>query len=160
MKRILLICAAALLVLAAAALIVLDLPSFPPLELDRITSAAASTVLYDARGEELNGLYSGRERVWAPLSALPEHLPQAFIAAEDARFYSHPGVDVRRIFGLRSHNYTISCENGTFIFDVIGYGHGVGMSQWGAKFYADQGKNYRDILRIYYKGISFSTLEI
>ena len=70
------------------------------------------------------------------------------------------GTDVRRIFGLRSHNYTISCENGTFIFDVIGYGHGVGMSQWGAKFYADQGKNYRDILRIYYKGISFSTLEI
>lgn len=113
MKRILLICAAALLVLAAAALIVLDLPSFPPLELDRITSAAASTVLYDARGEELNGLYSGRERVWAPLSALPEHLPQAFIAAEDARFYSHPGVDVRRIFGaLLSNIRTLSFSEG------------------------------------------------
>ncbi|MBR6523127.1 MAG: stage II sporulation protein D [Clostridia bacterium] len=70
------------------------------------------------------------------------------------------GTDVRRIFGLRSHNYTLSCKNGTFIFDVVGYGHGVGMSQWGAKFYADQGKNYRDILRIYYKDISFSTLEI
>lgn len=70
------------------------------------------------------------------------------------------GTDMRRIFGLRSHNYTLTYENEKFIFDVIGYGHGVGMSQWGAKFYADEGKNYRDILRIYYKGISFSTLEI
>lgn len=70
------------------------------------------------------------------------------------------GTDVRRIFGLRSHNYTLTYKNGTFIFDVVGYGHGVGMSQWGAKFYADQGKNYRDILRIYYSGISFANSEI
>ena len=70
------------------------------------------------------------------------------------------GTDVRRIFGLRSHNYILSYENGTFFFDVVGYGHGVGMSQWGAKFYADQGKNYRDILRIYYSGISFANTGI
>lgn len=65
------------------------------------------------------------------------------------------GTDMRRIFGLRSHNYTLSYINGKFNFDVYGYGHGVGMSQWGAKFYADEGKNYRDILRIYYKGVDF-----
>ncbi len=70
------------------------------------------------------------------------------------------GTDMRRIFGLRSHNYNLTLNNNTFYFEVLGYGHGVGMSQWGAKFYADDGKNYRDILRIYYKGISFSTLEI
>ena len=70
------------------------------------------------------------------------------------------GTDVRRVFGLRSHNYTLSYQQDTFTFDVVGFGHGVGMSQWGAKFYADQGKNYHDILRIYYKGISFSSLEI
>lgn len=70
------------------------------------------------------------------------------------------GTDVRNIFGLRSHNYTISFKDNHFVFDVIGYGHGVGMSQWGAKFYAEQGKNYRDILRIYYSGISFAGLEI
>lgn len=70
------------------------------------------------------------------------------------------GTDVRRIFGLRSHNYTLNYENGKFLFDVVGYGHGVGMSQWGAKFYADQGKNYRDILRIYYSGISFANSEV
>ena len=70
------------------------------------------------------------------------------------------GTDVRRIFSLRSHNYTLSYKNGKFVFDVVGYGHGVGMSQWGAKFYADEGKNYRDILRIYYTGISFAGPEI
>lgn len=70
------------------------------------------------------------------------------------------GTDIRRIFSLRSHNYTLTYENGKFVFDVKGYGHGVGMSQWGAKFYADEGKNYRDILRIYYTGISFANLEI
>lgn len=70
------------------------------------------------------------------------------------------GTDVRRIFSLRSHNYTLTYSDGNFIFDVVGYGHGVGMSQWGAKFYADEGKNYRDILRIYYSGISFANLSI
>ena len=69
------------------------------------------------------------------------------------------GTDIRRIFSLRSHNYSLTYQNGNFTFDVVGYGHGVGMSQWGAKFYADEGKNYRDILRIYYKGISFANLE-
>ena len=70
------------------------------------------------------------------------------------------GTDIRRIFSLRSHNFTLSCNGENFIFDVIGYGHGVGMSQWGAKFYAEQGKNYRDILRIYYSGIAFESSEI
>lgn len=70
------------------------------------------------------------------------------------------GTDIRRIFSLRSHNFTLSCNGEKFIFDVVGYGHGVGMSQWGAKFYAEQGKNYRDILRIYYKGITFTDTEV
>ncbi len=65
------------------------------------------------------------------------------------------GTEVRTLFSLRSHNYRLSFKDDTFIFDVVGYGHGVGMSQWGAKFYADDGKNYRDILRIYYKGVEF-----
>ena len=69
------------------------------------------------------------------------------------------GTEIRKIFSLRSHNYTLTYKNNTFIFDVLGYGHGVGMSQWGAKFYADEGKNYRDILRIYYKGISFEKIK-
>ena len=65
------------------------------------------------------------------------------------------GTEIRSLFSLRSHNYTLSYADGTFTFNVKGYGHGVGMSQWGAKYYAEEGKNYKDILKIYYSGISF-----
>ena len=36
-------------------------------------------------------------RVWVPLEELPEHVPRAFIAAEDRRFWEHPGIDVTSI---------------------------------------------------------------
>jgi len=39
-----------------------------------------------------------------------------------------------------------------FLFVGSGFGHGVGMSQWGAKAYADDGWDYRDILLHYYRG--------
>jgi len=65
------------------------------------------------------------------------------------------GTEIRSLFSLRSHNFTLSYSDGTFTFNVKGYGHGVGMSQWGAKYYAEEGKNYKDILKIYYSGISF-----
>ena len=65
------------------------------------------------------------------------------------------GTEIRSLFSLRSHNYTLSYSGGTFTFNVKGYGHGVGMSQWGAKYYAEEGKSYKDILQIYYTGINF-----
>ena len=39
------------------------------------------------------------DRVWIPLSDIPAHVQQAIISAEDVRFYSHNGVDIKRIFG-------------------------------------------------------------
>ena len=68
------------------------------------------------------------------------------------------GPAVRTALGLRSHNYQFEIKDGKFIFTVKGYGHGVGMSQWGARFYAEEGKNYRDILRLYYRGVSFDNI--
>lgn len=67
------------------------------------------------------------------------------------------GTQMRTIFNLRSHNYNIEL-NDKVTFNVKGYGHGVGMSQWGAKFHAEKGKNYRDILRNYYSGIDFENI--
>lgn len=40
----------------------------------------------------------------------------------------------------------------TFTFTGSGFGHGIGMSQWGAKQMGDEGKTYRDILSFYYRG--------
>ena len=43
-----------------------------------------------------------------------------------------------------------------FVIDGRGWGHGVGMSQWGARGYAEQGWRYDRILRHYYRGISLA----
>lgn len=62
------------------------------------------------------------------------------------------GSDVRAALELRSSNFTISFEDNKFIFEVKGYGHGLGLSQYGAHYMAQQGKNYKEILLHYYSG--------
>lgn len=62
------------------------------------------------------------------------------------------GKDLRRIFNLRSSCFKLSCENERAVFEVMGYGHGVGMSQYGANTLAKEGYNYKDILTHYYSG--------
>lgn len=63
------------------------------------------------------------------------------------------GTEIRNIFGLKSANFTVSAASETVTFDVLGYGHGVGMSQKGANLMAQQGKNYTEILSHYYTNI-------
>ncbi|MFR3226543.1 MAG: hypothetical protein ACLTNY_06245, partial [Blautia massiliensis (ex Durand et al. 2017)] len=60
---------------------------------------------------------------------------------------------------LRSQcfTFTYNAEKDAFIFDVYGYGHGCGMSQWGAVGYAQNGWGYQDILLHYYPGASITT---
>ena len=55
------------------------------------------------------------------------------------------GTAVRALFGLQSTNFTITTAEDSITFHTIGYGHGVGLSQYGAKYMAEQGKRlYRD----------------
>lgn len=63
------------------------------------------------------------------------------------------GVEARTIFGLRSANFTIEIIENKVKFTVIGYGHGVGMSQTGADALAKQGSNYEDIIKHFYVGV-------
>lgn len=69
------------------------------------------------------------------------------------------GREVRERLGLRSANFTIAKKADSYLFTVYGYGHGAGMSQYGAAFLAEQGQSYREILQHYYTDISFSILE-
>src|SRR5688500_15549025 len=55
-----------------------------------------ATLVYSADGE-LAGEFYLQKRVVVPLDRIPEHVRQAFIAAEDRRFWEHPGFD---IFGI------------------------------------------------------------
>lgn len=64
------------------------------------------------------------------------------------------GVEARTIFGLKSANFTVEQIEGDLIkFTVIGYGHGVGMSQTGADALAKQGSNCEEIIKHYYIGV-------
>lgn len=66
------------------------------------------------------------------------------------------GTQLRNIFDLRSTNFSLDYSEGKFIFTVSGYGHGVGMSQYGANVMAENGSDYKEILAHYYPG---TTLE-
>ncbi len=68
------------------------------------------------------------------------------------------GAALRNIIGantLRSTAFDISYNNGVFCFTTYGYGHGVGMSQWGAQLLSTKdGLKYDQILRYYYSGVT------
>jgi stage II sporulation protein D len=65
------------------------------------------------------------------------------------------GKQVREILGLRSSDFTVKQDGDNMIFTTYGYGHGAGMSQYGAECMAKDGKSYKDILSYYYTGIEF-----
>ena len=66
------------------------------------------------------------------------------------------GTEIRKLFGLKSANFTISTSPDEMIFTVLGYGHGVGMSQTGANYMAKNGKKYTEILSHYYTNIQIT----
>ena len=67
---------------------------------------------------------------------------------------SFSGDEIRRNLGLRSSNFKIDINENTAHFTAYGYGHGVGMSQYGAEFMARENTGYKDILMHYYTDVS------
>lgn len=74
----------------------------------------------------------------------------------DNKIYS--GVELRNILGLRSTDFEINIDNGIVKITTKGYGHGVGMSQYGANKLANQGYNYQDILKHYYTNVQITSV--
>jgi len=68
------------------------------------------------------------------------------------------GSQVRSLFSLRSAAFEVEWNGETFVFSVTGYGHGVGMSQYGANAMAKEGSTFRDILTWYYTGTEVKEL--
>ncbi len=60
--------------------------------------------------------------------------------------------DFREALGLRSLHFKVAYKNDSVTITTLGYGHGVGMSQYGANSLAQSGKNYKEILEHYYRG--------
>ena len=68
------------------------------------------------------------------------------------------GNTARKLFGLKSTDFTAGYHGGRLYFLVRGYGHGVGMSQHGANVMAKGGSSYDEILSHYYKGSELSDI--
>lgn len=68
------------------------------------------------------------------------------------------GTQLRQLLGLRSTAFTVAIENDAAVFTVHGYGHRVGMSQYGADAMAAQGSTFREILAYYYPGTELTEI--
>lgn len=68
------------------------------------------------------------------------------------------GVEVRTILGLKSANFKVTIDGENIKFEVIGYGHGVGMSQTGADSMAKSGSNYEEIIKHFYTGVEIVSM--
>lgn len=69
------------------------------------------------------------------------------------------GSQIRTAFALRSAAFEIEYAGGLFTFTVRGYGHGVGMSQYGAQSMAKNGADYQEILQHYYGNAVLHTIQ-
>lgn len=81
-----------------------------------------------------------------------EYTTSGYVAALPVCGQTVRGTALRKALGLRSTCFTVTYQSGAFSFTTRGYGHGVGMSQWGAKALAEQGADYAAILAHYYPG--------
>lgn len=99
--------------------------------------------------KKLSVTLSGSPKTWfGPMTyTLGEGVDSVWIGNK-----KYSGLELRKIFGLRSTVFTITADLNGVAFQTTGYGHRVGLSQHGANALADQGYNYRQILAHYYRG--------
>lgn len=81
------------------AVALLKLDAWREFDPENILGAPETLILYDKDDKETLRLHAAEDRVSVPISDIPKHVRMAFISAEDARFYEHPGIDLIRIAG-------------------------------------------------------------
>ncbi len=84
----------------------------PELNLARIDEQAQTSFFYDAQGNVITDYKGSEDRVLVSIEDIPEMLQYAFVAVEDARFFTHSGVDAKRIVGAFVSNLSSSATQG------------------------------------------------
>ena len=84
----------------------------PNLDLALLSDQDKTSFLYDTEGNVITDYKGTENRVMVSISAMPENLCNAFVAVEDARFYTHNGIDVKRIIGSFVTNFTTGSQQG------------------------------------------------
>lgn len=80
------------------------LDSTPELDIAKIEDQSETSFIYDKDGNLITEYFGFENRIWAPIEEIPKILQDAFIAVEDMRFYSHRGIDYRRMVGAFINN--------------------------------------------------------
>ncbi|MFD3446656.1 stage II sporulation protein D [Microbacteriaceae bacterium 4G12] len=93
------------------------------------------------------------------IGKIVEHTPGQRVKLVDFNGKTLTGKQIREKLGLRSSDFTWKQQNDTVVVTTKGYGHGVGMSQYGANGMAKEGKSYKDIVTHYYKGTEITALQ-
>lgn len=91
-----------------------------------------------------------------PEVAVTERFPSGRVRSLRIGDTEVTGRQVREVLGLRSSLFSVQIEGDTVHFIADGYGHGIGMSQYGAEGMARQGYTYDEILRYYYTGVKLT----
>lgn len=125
----------------------------PHFEWTRTFSAPVAEECLKKSGKEVGSLLAILPVVKTPSGRLKSAM---LIGSQSSLVLS--GEELRKVFNLPSSlmNTCVDCEN--YVFAGRGHGHGLGMSQWGARSLADRGYNAAQILGYYYKDISVSPL--
>lgn len=84
----------------------------PTLNLAALDEQAQTSFIYDANGSLITEYKGVENRVMVSIAAMPKYLQNAFVAVEDSRFYTHSGVDLKRIVGAFVANLTSSSTQG------------------------------------------------
>ncbi len=111
-----------------------------------ITAQEFSSAVLQLEGCELNG----EAQSWLGKTELTD---TGYVKSVEIGGGEFSGHRVREALDLRSAVFTVEYKNGSFYFSTCGYGHGVGMSQYGADYMARQGSTWQEIIKHYYSGV-------
>ncbi|MDD6021990.1 MAG: stage II sporulation protein D [Acutalibacteraceae bacterium] len=87
---------------------------------------------------------------------IPELSASGYVKSIEISSNKFSGDQLRQLLSLRSGNFTVEKSGDLYVFNCMGYGHGVGMSQYGANAMAKLGSSYKEILSHYYPGTQLS----
>ena len=84
----------------------------PTLDLAALDAQDKTSFIYDSKGNLITDYKGTEDRIMVSIDDIPQMLQNAFIAVEDARFFEHNGVDVKRIVGALVANITTGSSQG------------------------------------------------